>query len=104
MKVLLKTIGFSLGLTLVFTLVTYLLPQMKGEAPVEKSVDLGSLTMDDFVALGEDLFNNKGTCTLCHKPPPLGRAPDIQGEDMVALSAARLADERYQGEAKDAAG
>ncbi|MEN8180871.1 MAG: c-type cytochrome, partial [Pseudomonadota bacterium] len=44
------------------------------------------------------------TCTLCHKPPPLGRAPDIQGEDMVALSAARLADERYQGEAKDAAG
>ncbi|MEN8180724.1 MAG: c-type cytochrome [Pseudomonadota bacterium] len=104
MKVLLKTIGFSLFLTLVFTLVTYLLPQMKGEAPVEKQVDLGSLTMDDFVALGEDLFNNKGTCTLCHKPPPLGRAPDIQGEDMVALSAERLADERYQGEAKDAAG
>ena len=104
MKVLFKTLGFSLGLTLVFTLVTYLLPQMKGEAPVEKQVDLGSLTMDDFVALGEDLFNNKGTCTLCHKPPPLGRAPDIQGENMVALSAERLADERYQGEAKDAAG
>ena len=104
MKVLLKTLGFSLGLTLIFTLLTYLLPQMKGEAPVDVKVDLGSLTMDDFVTLGEDLFNNKGTCTLCHKPPPLGRAPDIQGEDMVALSAERLADERYQGEAKDAAG
>ena len=104
MKVLFKTLGFSLGLTLVFTLLTYLLPQMKGEAPVDVKVDLGSLTMDDFVALGEDLFNNKGTCTLCHKPPPLGRAPDIQGEDMVALSVERLADERYQGEAKDAAG
>ena len=104
MKILFKTLGFSLFLTLVFTLLTYLLPQMKGEAPVDVKVDLGSLTMDDFVALGEDLFNNKGTCTLCHKPPPLGRAPDIQGEDMVALSAERLADERYQGEAKDAAG
>lgn len=104
MKILFRTLGFSLGLTLVFSLLTYLLPQMKGEAPVEKQVDLGSLTMDDFVALGEDLFNNKGTCTLCHKPLPLGRAPDIQGEDMVALSAERMADERYQGEAKDAAG
>ena len=104
MKVLLKTLGFSLGLTLIFTLLTYLLPQMKGEAPVDVKVDLGSLTMDDFVALGEDLFNNKGTCTLCHKPPPLGRAPDIQGDDMVAVSVERLADERYQGEAKDAAG
>ena len=103
MNVLLKTIGFSVGLTLIFTFVTYLLPQVKGEAPVEKTVDLGSLTMDDFVALGEDLFNNKGTCTLCHKPAPLGRAPDIQGENMLALSADRLADERYQGEASDAA-
>ena len=104
MNVLFKTIGFSVGLTLIFTFVTYLLPQVKGEAPVDKQVDLGSLTMEDFVNLGEDLFNNKGTCTLCHKPAPLGRAPDIQGENMVGLSAERLADERYQGEAKDAAG
>ncbi|MEL0585920.1 MAG: c-type cytochrome [Candidatus Thiodiazotropha sp. (ex. Lucinoma kazani)] len=104
MKVLLKTLGFSLALTLLFTFVTYLLPQVEGEAPVEKEVDLSSLTMDDFITLGEDLFNNKGTCTLCHKPAPLGRAPDIQGTDMVALSDERLADQRYQGEAKDAAG
>ncbi|MCU7931913.1 MAG: c-type cytochrome [Candidatus Thiodiazotropha sp. (ex Codakia rugifera)] len=104
MKVLLKTLGFSLALTLLFTFVTYLLPQVEGEAPVEKVVDLSSLTMDDFIALGEDLFNTKGTCTLCHKPAPLGRAPDIQGMNTVALSNERLADERYQGEAKDAAG
>ncbi len=102
-NVLLKTLGFSLGLTLLFTLVTYLLPQFEGEAPVETQVDLSSMTMDDFVALGEDLFNNKGTCTLCHKPAPLGRAPDIQDMDMLVTSAERLADERYQGEAKDAA-
>ncbi|MCG8048071.1 MAG: c-type cytochrome [Candidatus Thiodiazotropha endolucinida] len=104
MSVLLKTLGFSLGLTLLFTLVTYILPQVEGEAPVEKAVDLSALTMDDFIALGEDLFNDKGTCTLCHKPAPLGRAPDIQGEDMVSLSNERLADAAYQGAAKDAAG
>ncbi|QYZ67883.1 MAG: cytochrome C [Gammaproteobacteria bacterium (ex Lamellibrachia satsuma)] len=104
MTIFFKTIGFSIGLALVFTLVTQLLPQVEGEAPVETKVDLGSLTMDDFVAMGEDLFMNKGTCTLCHKPPPIGRAPDIQGMDMVSTSSERLADERYQGESKDAAG
>ncbi|MBL3599417.1 MAG: cytochrome C [gamma proteobacterium endosymbiont of Lamellibrachia anaximandri] len=104
MSVFFKTIGFSIGLALIFTLVTQLLPQVEGEAPVETKVDLSSLTMDDFVAMGEDLFLNKGTCTLCHKPPPIGRAPDIQGLDMVSTSAERLADERYRGESKDAAG
>ncbi len=102
MSVLFKTLGFSLGLTLLFTLVTYLLPQVKGEAPVEKAVDLGSLTMESFIALGDEIFHNKGTCTLCHQPAPLGRAPDIGGEDMVALANKHLADERYQGDAKNA--
>ncbi|HID46773.1 MAG TPA: c-type cytochrome [Chromatiaceae bacterium] len=101
MNVLLKTLTFSLALTLLFTFVTYLLPQVKGEAPVEKNVDLGSLTMEDFIALGDDIFHNKGTCTLCHKPAPLGRAPDIEGENMVALAEERLADDRYNGEARD---
>ncbi|HDK38354.1 MAG TPA: c-type cytochrome [Thiolapillus brandeum] len=101
MSVLFKTLGFSLALTLLFTLVTYLLPQVKGEAPVEKKVDLGSLTMEDFIAMGDDIFHNKGTCTLCHKPAPLGRAPDIEGGDMAVMAAERLKDARYKGEAKD---
>jgi cytochrome c5 len=99
MNVLAKSMIFSVGLTLVFLLVTRLLPQVQGDAPVEQKVDLGSLTMDDFVALGEGIFMNKGTCTLCHKPPPLGRAPDIQGENLVEVAAERLADPRYQGKA-----
>lgn len=103
MSVLAKTLGFSLALTLVFTGVANLLPQVEGEAPVEKEIDLSELTMDDFVAMGEELFNNKGTCTLCHKPAPLGRAPDVQGQNMVATAAERLADERYAGKATDAA-
>ncbi|MCP4285103.1 MAG: c-type cytochrome [Gammaproteobacteria bacterium] len=104
MSILAKTMGFSLGLTLVFTLVSNLLPQVEGEAPVEEVVDLDSLTMDDFVVMGEGLFEGKGTCTLCHKPAPLGRAPDIKGMDMVSTSKERLADTRYQGDATDSAG
>ncbi len=100
MGVFVKAMLFSLGLTLVFTLVANLLPQVEGEAPVEQKVDLGSLTMDDFVALGENLFIGKGTCTLCHKPPPLGRAPDIQGENMMETARQRLADARYKGKAE----
>jgi mono/diheme cytochrome c family protein len=103
MSVLAKTLGFCLALTLVFTGVSNLLPQVEGEAPVEVEINLSELTMEDFVAMGEDLFNNKGTCTLCHKPAPLGRAPDIQGMDMVATANERLADDRYAGKATNAA-
>lgn len=103
-SILAKTMGFSLGLTLLFTLVSNLLPQVEGEAPVDEVLDLNSLTMDDFVAMGESLFNGKGTCTLCHKPAPLGRAPDILGMDMESTSLERLADPRYQGDATDSAG
>jgi len=101
-SVLGKVLGFSVGLTLVFTLVANLLPQVEGEAPVDEVIDLGSLTPESFAAIGENLFMGKGTCTLCHKPAPLGRAPDIKGEDLVAISAERMADERYQGTAKTA--
>ena len=96
-----KSIGFSLLLCLIFFGVTQLLPQVEGEAPVDTKVDLGALTMDSFIAIGEETFSGKGTCTLCHKPPPLGRAPDIQGTNMAAITAERLADERYQGAATD---
>ncbi len=99
-NILLKVIGFSVALTLIFTGVANLLPQVEGEAPVDKEIDLGALTPESFAALGESLFMGKGTCTLCHKPAPLGRAPDIQGENMVGLAEAALADERYKGDAK----
>jgi mono/diheme cytochrome c family protein len=100
-SVLLRVLLFSLSLTLVFTLVTNLLPQVEGEAPVEKEIDLGALTMDSFVSLGDSIFHGKGTCTLCHNN--LGRAPDILQLDMVETSLQRLDDARYQGTAKNAA-
>lgn len=99
-KVLAKSLGFSLLMVLVFTLVANLLPQIEGEASVEEELELGALTMDSFVALGETLFSGKGTCTLCHNN--MGRAPDILAQNMVGAANERLADSRYQGQATDA--
>ena len=66
--------------------------------PVEEKIDLGEMTMDQYVALGGRIVAGKGTCTLCHNE--LGRAPLL---DKVAVAATeRLADERYKGEAADA--
>ncbi len=97
--ILLKVLGFSLALALVFTLVANTLPQVEGEAPQETEVELDALTMDSFVALGEELFKGKGTCTLCHNN--LGRAPDILALNMGQTAQARLEDARYEGAATD---
>lgn len=102
MNVLPKILGFSFALILVFTTVSYVLPQMKGEAPVEKEVDLGTLTMDSFITMGKDLYHGKGTCTLCHNQ--LGRAPDLLAFNMEKESLERMADTRYQGNARDTEG
>ncbi|MCP4076446.1 MAG: c-type cytochrome [Gammaproteobacteria bacterium] len=93
--VLFNILLFSFSLTLVFTLVANLLPQVEGEAPLEVEIDLSAMTMDSFVSLGENIFSGKGTCTLCHNN--MGRAPDILQLSMVETAKQRLADERYKG-------
>jgi len=100
MKELLKPLGFSVALILLFASVTYLLPQIKGEAPEEEEVAVGALTMESFVAMGEKLYQGKGTCTLCHNN--LGRAPDLLTYDVTKVSLERIAESQYQGEATDA--
>lgn len=65
--------------------------------PTEEKIDLGSMTMEQFVAIGEKIYKGKGTCTLCHNS--LGRAPLL--ETAIAVSPERLKDPRYKGEAKD---
>lgn len=101
MNALTKSLGFSVALILVFASVTYVLPQIKGEAPEEEEeVNLGTLTMDSYVAMGEKLYSGKGTCTLCHNS--LGRAPDLLTYDVANVSLERIADTRYQGKAADA--
>lgn len=73
------------------------IPQIKpAPPPVEEKLDLGAMTMDQFIALGEKTFNGKGTCTLCHNK--MGRAPmlDVVGAHAVE----RMKDARYKGAAK----
>lgn len=99
MNALIKSLGFCVALIFVFASVTYVLPQIKGEAPEEETVDVGALTMDTFVAMGEKLYRGKGTCTLCHNS--LGRAPDLLTYDVATVSEQRLKDARYAGKADD---
>lgn len=65
--------------------------------PVAETFDLASMTMPQFIALGDKLYKGKGTCTLCHNS--MGRAPMLNTIGTVGPQ--RLADSRYQGAATD---
>jgi mono/diheme cytochrome c family protein len=87
----LLTIGFFAAYS------NYGIPQIEpAPPPKEEKLDLSSMTMDQFIALGERIFNGRGTCTLCHNA--LGRAPGLDKVSDVA--AKRMADSRYKGEAE----
>ncbi len=95
-----KVIAFSLALALLFTLVANTLPQIEGEAPVDEEIEIGALTMESFVALGESIFAGKGTCTLCHNN--LGRAPDLLALNVVETAKTRMLQEPdYSSSARD---
>ena len=97
MNVLAKTLGFSVALVIAFGGVAYVLPQMEGPAPEQHVVNLDELTMESFVAMGEDLYSGKGTCSLCHNA--LGRAPDMLALNVTVTSLQRIADPNYEGSA-----
>lgn len=90
----LLTIGFFAAYS------NYGIPQIEpAPPPKEETLDLSAMTMDQFIALGERVFNGKGTCTLCHNE--LGRAPKL---DSIANDVPdRLKDPRYKGKAGDVA-
>ena len=99
MKNFLKVIIFSLLVLSTYTLFPNTLPQQKSEPPpLEEKV--GALTMDQFVAIGADIFSGArggfGGCILCHDPK-LGRAPQLV--NMHVTSEERLKDARYKGKA-----
>jgi mono/diheme cytochrome c family protein len=87
----LLTIGFFAGFS------NYGIPEINpAPPPTEEKLDLGSMTMDDFIAVGNKAFNGKGTCTLCHNAVG-GRAPLL--DDVATVATDRMADPRYQGKA-----
>jgi mono/diheme cytochrome c family protein len=103
MKTFLNVVVFSLLIIGFFAGYSrYGIPQIEPAPPPEAEViDLGAMTMADFVSLGERIYSGKGTCTLCHNAVG-GRAPLL--EEAAVVAAERLADETYKGEASDVAG
>ncbi|MCP4332433.1 MAG: c-type cytochrome [Gammaproteobacteria bacterium] len=99
MKNFLKVTLFSLLLISLFSLYSnYGIPEIQpAPPPTEEKLDLGSMSMEQFIAVGEKIVSGKGTCTLCHNE--LGRAPLL--EELVTATPKRLQDSRYQGEASD---
>ena len=98
MKNFFQVVGFSLFAIVSFALYSnYGIPKIIPAAPpVEEKVDLGAMTMETFIALGDKIFNGKGTCTLCHNAVG-GRAPML--DTVAALAEERIKDPRYKGEA-----
>ncbi|MBI3753581.1 MAG: c-type cytochrome [Deltaproteobacteria bacterium] len=99
MKTFLKVVIFSLAVIIFYAFyANKMIPQVKpAPPPVEAKLDMGSLTMEQFIQMGETIFHGKGTCELCHNPVG-GRAPLL---DQVGKRAEeRLKDPRYKGKAK----
>jgi len=98
MKALLKIVVFSLAVICGFAgYTTFGLPLIVPEAPPVEEKLGGDITMDQFIAVGEKIYNGKGTCTLCHNPVG-GRAPLLEPVASVAME--RINDPRYGGKAK----
>ncbi|MFQ5783384.1 MAG: c-type cytochrome [Alphaproteobacteria bacterium] len=99
MRQLLIVTGFALFTIAFFAgFSNFGIPQIEPAPPPKaEKLDLGSMTMDRFVALGEKIFNGRGNCTLCHNS--LGRAPML--DDVAQVVPKRLSDPRYTGAATD---
>lgn len=105
MKVFIRIVIFSVVLSLCYWgFSNYGIPQVIPEPPPVEEQISGSMTMDQYIALGGKIFNGKGTCTLCHNPVG-GRAPLLvesgkDGPPVGARAADRIKDPRYKGKAK----
>jgi cytochrome c2 len=102
MKQLLKVMLFSL-ITIGFFagFANFGIPRIEpAPPPSAEKLDLGSMTMEQFIALGDKLYNGKGACTLCHNS--LGRAPML--DKIGSVGPERLADPRYKGKANNIEG
>ncbi len=100
MKIFAAVILFSLATIGFFTWFSnFGIPQVTpAPPPKEEVLDLGAMTMDQFAALGERIFNGRGTCKLCHNPVG-GRAPLLDKIGEVVPT--RLNAENYKGKASD---
>ncbi len=96
-----KTAAFSLFIIGLYTFYSvFVIPPINpGEPPSESAASGEPATIVELLALGEEVYNGKGACALCHTREG-GRAPALEGSALVAK--ARLSSPGYSGKAVDA--
>jgi mono/diheme cytochrome c family protein len=78
--VLVKVGVFALLVMGAYTYFANAIPQIQSTPPQELSLEGGSVTPDQLVKAGEEIFKGKGTCQICHAIGQKGtRAPDLAG-------------------------
>ncbi len=86
--VVVKVGVFSLLVMGIYTYYANSIPQIQSEPPEEISLEEGKVTPEQLARIGEQIFEGKGTCTICHRVGQVGaRAPDLAG--VGARAAAR---------------
>ena len=100
MKTFVKVAAFSLLAIISFAAFSsFGIPQIEpAPPPEEEAFDLAAMSMGDFVALGERLYEGRGTCTLCHIALG-GRAPLLDQIGQVVEK--RISNPNYGGSATD---
>jgi mono/diheme cytochrome c family protein len=78
--VALKVSLFSLLVMGIYTYYANSIPQVQSKPPEELSLEAGTVTTEQLVKAGEEIFRGKGTCEICHRIGQKGtRAPDLAG-------------------------
>ncbi len=71
---------FALLVMGAYTYVANSIPQIQSVPPQELSLEGGSVSTDQLLKAGEEMFKGKGTCEVCHRIGQKGtRAPDLAG-------------------------
>lgn len=91
---------FSLFIIGVYTLYSVkIIPPITPEEPPKEEVSGEPATVEELVALGEQVYNGKGACALCHSPVA-GRAPLLENAAVIAED--RIKERGYKGKAANA--
>ncbi|MBW7957904.1 MAG: hypothetical protein H3C68_08445 [Deltaproteobacteria bacterium] len=95
-----KITAFSLIIIGLYTFYSvFVIPPINpGEPPSESAASGGPATIDELLALGEEVYNGKGACSLCHTKAG-GRAPAL--DDSALVAKARFSSPGYSGKASD---
>ena len=86
-----KVGAFALVVMGTYTYYANSIPQIESKPPQELSLEGGNVTPAQLVKAGEEIYNTKGTCEICHRIGQKGtRAPDLAGVGAAVLGLRQL--------------